>query len=377
MSLGSVAVVGGGINGICIAWELAKRGWEVELFERGQCLRQTSSASTKLLHGGLRYIEQGHFGLVAESLRERARWLRDVPQHTRWLPLLLPIYGDQQRPSWQWRLGLGLYDSLALGRTPGFAQWVSPTRVQALYPQLSVEGLQGAWQFWDGQMDEQGLGQWVLDQARRAGVKIHEFTLARTLSEDGHLSLESAVERAELCFDWVVNACGPWAVRLLQRSGLKVDVRLDLVRGCHLLLPLPQGTALPSQGLFVEVPSSRRIAFLLPYQGELLVGTTEVKQDLDDPIAPNEQEQECVLGVLERYIPQWVNFAHDQGRWIAGLRPIVSMDPSASWIHVSRRSREAVFRRHGRVISVFGGKWTTARALAENLLGRSPFNGQP
>jgi len=163
----------------------------------------------------------------------------------------------------------------------------------------------------------------------------------------------------------------------LQRSGLKVDVRLDLVRGCHLLLPLPQGTALPSQGLFVEVPSSRRIAFLLPYQGVLLVGTTEVKQDLDDPIAPNEQEQECVLGVLERYIPQWVNFAHDQGRWIAGLRPIVSMDPSASWIHVSRRSREAVFRRDGRVSSVFGGKWTTARALAENLLGRSPFNGQP
>lgn len=81
MALGTVAVVGGGINGLCIAWELASRGWEVSLFERERCLQQTSSASTKLLHGGLRYIEQGHLSLVAESLRERARWLRDAPQH--------------------------------------------------------------------------------------------------------------------------------------------------------------------------------------------------------------------------------------------------------------------------------------------------------
>ncbi|MBM5808592.1 MAG: FAD-dependent oxidoreductase, partial [Cyanobacteria bacterium M_surface_9_m1_291] len=81
LALGQVAVVGGGINGLCIAWQLSKRGWAVELFERGRCLTQTSSASTKLLHGGLRYLEQGHLALVAESLRERARWLRDVPKH--------------------------------------------------------------------------------------------------------------------------------------------------------------------------------------------------------------------------------------------------------------------------------------------------------
>ena len=92
MPLGHVGVIGGGINGLCIAWELAKRGWAVDLFERGRCLQQTSSASTKLLHGGLRYLEQGHLALVAESLRERARWLSDAPEHAHWLPLLLPIY---------------------------------------------------------------------------------------------------------------------------------------------------------------------------------------------------------------------------------------------------------------------------------------------
>jgi len=106
--LGTVAVIGGGINGFCIAWELARRGWQVDLYERERCLAQTSSASTKLLHGGLRYLEQCHLPLVAESLRERARWLRDAPQHCHWLQLLLPIHRQRRRPAWQWRLGLGL-----------------------------------------------------------------------------------------------------------------------------------------------------------------------------------------------------------------------------------------------------------------------------
>lgn len=373
MSLGSVAVVGGGINGLCIAWELARCGWDVSLYERGQCLQQTSSASTKLLHGGLRYVEQGHLALVAESLRERARWLREAPQHGHWLPLLLPIYRDQQRPSWQWRLGLGLYDGLALGRLPGFAQWLGPEAVQALHPRLRAEGLRGAWQFWDGQMDEQALGLWVLDQARRQRVEIHEQCPVDTVTVDGTLSLAGRTLR----FDWLVNAAGPWAIQLLERSGLAVDVRLDLVRGSHLLLPPPAGAALPRHGLFVEVPSSRRIAFLLPYQGELLVGTTEVPQDLHAPIEPSAAERESLSALVERYLPEWAGGIRTEGRWIAGLRPIVRDSGRHGSSNVSRSSREAAIRRQGRLISLFGGKWTTARALAARFVSHPPFNGQP
>jgi glycerol-3-phosphate dehydrogenase len=374
MALGHVAVVGGGINGLCIAWELARRGWQVEVFERQRCLEQTSGASTKLLHGGLRYLEQGHLGLVAESLRERARWLREVPQHCHWLPLLLPIYRQQCRPPWQWRLGLGLYDGLTLGRLPGFARWLKPAAVRQLQPQLLADGLLGAWQFWDGQMDERALGQWVLNQARSHGVAIHEGFEVCRLSPAGWLEAQAAgASRADQRrFSWIVNACGPWAVQLLEQSGIASPVRLDLVRGSHLLVPPPSGMALPQQGLFVEVPGSRRIAFLLPYQGELLVGTTEEVQTIREPIAVSPAEQEQLLALVERYLPAWLPVAHQQGRWFAGLRPIVRRRADTS-----SASREAEILRHGRLLSVCGGKWTTARSLAERLLQHAPFNGQP
>jgi len=222
MALGHVAVVGGGINGLCVAWELARRGWQVELFERERCLAQTSSASTKLLHGGLRYLEQGHLWLVAESLRERARWLREVPQHCHWLPLLLPIYRQQLRSPWQLQLGLGLYDGLSLGRVPGFARWLEPSAVLDLQPQLLSDGLLGAWQFWDGPMDERALGRWVMNQTRCHGVVIHEGVEVTRLSSAGWLEArmkaDSCVEQYH--FSWIVNACGPWAVRLLQNQAL-------------------------------------------------------------------------------------------------------------------------------------------------------------
>ena len=374
MALGHVAIVGGGINGLCIAWELARCGWDVEVFERQRCLGQTSSASTKLLHGGLRYLEQGHLSLVAESLRERSRWLREAPQHCNWLPLLLPIYRQQHRSPWQWRLGLGFYDGLSLGRLPDFARWIKPAAVRSLQPQLLAEGLLGAWQFWDGQMDEGGLGHWVLDQARHHGVVIHEGCDVQRVSPEGWLEVRAAgdpiVRRRR--FTWIVNACGPWVLQLLEQSGIASPVRFDLVRGSHLLVPPPPGMALPRQGLFVEVPGSRRIAFLLPYQGELLVGTTEEVQSIRQPIVVSAAEQGQLLTLVERYVPAWLPTVRCQARWFAGLRPIVRSRADSS-----SASREAEIHRHGQLISVCGGKWTTARSLAERLVHHAPFNGQP
>ncbi len=368
MVLGTVGVIGAGINGLCIAWQLALRGWQVTVFERGRCLEQASSASNKLLHGGLRYLEQGHLNLVAESLGERGRWLRDAPQHCRWLPLLLPIQRVAQRPAWQWQVGLGLYDGLAFGRVPSFARWLSPRQVQMLQPDLACEDILGAWQFWDGQMDEQALGLWVRDQAVRSGVVVHEKVPVDRLSPDGSLWCAGT----QLRFDWLVNAAGPWAQQLLEQSGINTDVRLDLVRGSHLMVPVPAEAALPSHGLFVEEPGCNRIAFLLPYQGELLVGTTEEVQSLDVHTTTSATERAFLQELVARRLPSWADTARDHGRTFAGLRPIVYSSSD-----VSPASRDAVIRRHGQLISVFGGKWTTARALAERLVQHATFNGLP
>ncbi len=372
LALGSVGVIGGGINGLCIASALAQRGWQVELFERGKCLQQTSSVSTKLLHGGLRYLEQGHLGLVAESLRERGRWLRDVPEHCHWLPLLLPIYENRRRPAWQWQLGLGLYDGLALGQLPSFARWFSPEHVSHLQPELLTEGLQGAWQFWDGQMDEQGLGNWVLRQALAKGVELHEYCPVQRLTTTGLLQLENGRLHQ---FSWLVNGAGPWAAQLLEYSGIPSNVQLDLVRGSHLLVPVPEGLKLLQHGLFVEVCGSARIAFLLPYQTQLLVGTTEEVQSLDQPIEASGSERELLCQLVEQHLPAWGAMARSRGHFFSGLRPIVSSS-STGKANISSASRDSLFRRQDRLITVFGGKWTTARALAERLLHTAPFNGQ-
>jgi glycerol-3-phosphate dehydrogenase len=169
-------------------------------------------------------------------------------------------------------------------------------------------------------MDEQALGRWVLQQALQTGVLIHEKEQVMRLSPDGTIWIHpggGGQPHNQRRFDWVVNACGPWAGQLLAQSGIDTDVRLDLVRGSHLLVPPPSGLALPTHGLFVEVPGGKRIAFLLPYQEQLLVGTTEETQSLADPIEPSHCERELLLELVRLHLPSWHSQAREHGSWFA------------------------------------------------------------
>ena len=136
-------------------------------------------------------------------------------------------------------------------------------------------------------------------------MAVYEHCVVQRVSPDGWLEIGDGAETASkrYRFDWIVNACGPWAVQVLERSALSSPVQLDLVRGSHLLVPVPPGLSLPSEGLFVEVPGSRRIAFLLPYKGELLVGTTEERQELDQPIVASAEEQQELYRLVEPIFP--------------------------------------------------------------------------
>lgn len=350
-----IAVVGGGINGVMTAWSLAQAGHAVELFERGKLMAATSSASTKLLHGGLRYLENLEFRLVREGLRERAWWIGQAPHLAHPLEIILPVYTWSRRPPWMVRIGLGMYGMLAGDRSLGTHRWHDREALLRLQPDLDPEGLRGGFTFWDGQMDDHALGLWAAGRAREAGVRVHEDTAVERVSTDGGVWIGGS----RSAYDRVVNVAGPWACELLRASGVPCAHTLDLVRGSHLILDRPCAA-----GVLGEIRGERRIAFALPWKGRTLVGTTEVRQGLEQPPVCSEAERDYILAFHNRLMrtPAGVQ---DITASFAGLRPLLrsAADPS-------RATREYAIERHDRLITVLGGKWTTARALGEQVAAR-------
>lgn len=351
-----IAVVGGGINGVMTAWSLARRGHAVELFERGRLMDATSSASTKLLHGGLRYLENGEFRLVREGLRERAWWIGQAPQLAHALRLVLPVYRWSRRPAWMVRIGLSLYSLLSGDRSLGPHAWHPRERLLALAPELDGTDLVGGFTFYDGQMDDRALGLWAAGQAAAAGVRLHEHAPVERVDGDGGLWTGGARQG----FERVVNVAGPWADGLLAASGVPSRYRLDLVRGSHLVLKRPL-----TAGILAEVRGERRIAFALPWQeGTTLVGTTEVRQGPEQAPACSAEERDYLLAFHNRLLRTPAGPA-DIAHTFAGLRPLLRSadDPN-------RATREYAIETRGSLVSVFGGKWTTARALGETVADR-------
>jgi glycerol-3-phosphate dehydrogenase len=350
-----VAVVGGGINGVMIAWVLAKSGYQIELFEKSALIGATSAASTKLLHGGLRYLEHGHIELVREGLRERAWWLEAAPHLTRRVELVFPLYRDSPRSRLLIKAGLLLYDALAGTKRLGRHRWLPPIELVRFAPRLKNERLIGGFVFHDGQMDDRALGLWAADQARDCGARIREHTPVEHLSQEGVLT----VHGERLLFDCVINAAGPWAKRLLDVSGIASRYDLDLVRGSHLLFNDPS-----DRGYLLQAFHDNRICFALPYKNSTLVGTTEVRQPLDEPIVCSDYEAGYLLSAYNQYFRESKSPADVKGCF-SGLRPLIRShsDPS-------RASREYAIERQNRLITVFGGKWTTSRALAQKVCER-------
>jgi glycerol-3-phosphate dehydrogenase len=169
-----VAVIGGGINGVMAAWAFARRGHSVDLFEKGRLMSATSRASTKMLYGGLRYLEHGHLGLVREALQERSWWIQQAPQFASPLELHVPIYRNGERAKWLVGAGVRLYDLLAKGSGFPRSCLYSAEEVIERFPGLRRDQLLGAYGYWDARMDDYRLGLWAAEQAREAGVAINE-----------------------------------------------------------------------------------------------------------------------------------------------------------------------------------------------------------
>ena len=337
------------------AWELAKAGHSVELIEKSSVMSATSSASTKLLHGGMRYLEHGKFALVRESLRERAWWLEAAPDVTQVIPILFPIFQRSPRSRWTIKLGMVLYDRLAGKFGVGKHRWVSCAELTEVMPNLKSAGLKGAYLFYDGQMDDYALGLWATEQAKSEGVTVLEHTQVDCITADGSVEIQGNQRQ----YDRVVNVTGPWAVELLKQSGLPYEYDLDLVRGSHLLLDRNI-----KHGMMLTAQTDGRLFFVLPYKGKTLLGTTEVRQDLSEPVVCSESETDYLITVYNDSFDDSIDQS-DVLSSFAGLRPLLK-----SHKNPNRATREYRIEQHEKVISVFGGKWTTARALAKKITAK-------
>lgn len=348
-----IGIVGGGINGLCCAWLLQQQGHAVCLYERHELMAATSSRSSKLLHGGLRYLENLEFRLVREALRESDAWLRRAPELARPLRLLIPIYQASRRPRWLVCAGLFLYERMAGQSALPASRWCPTDEMLAGDPDLRADGLLGGYAFFDGQMDDRRLGLWVARQALDAGAVLQEGCEVRSVDGSGNIRFADGTSRRH---DRLINVCGPWAEQLLGQSGISSPYQLDLVRGSHLVLDRPC-----PQAYLLEVPGEARVAFVLPWQGRTLVGTTEVRQSLDAPVVCEDDERTYLMRFFRHYFPH----RDDSGcvvETFAGVRPLLrsARDPNQA-------TREYAVHREGALISVFGGKWTTACALARRV----------
>ncbi len=358
-----LVVIGGGITGAGILLEAARRGKKTLLLERADYAAGASSRSSKMVHGGLRYIAQGDIALTRQSLRERERLLRELPHMVVELPYLFPIRRGRFPGRLPMQALLFIYDFLAGRRTQ---RWLPRKQVLQDYPALSQQGLRGALRYGDALTDDARLVQRVLHEARlEGGVTGNYLPVTRI---EAHASgfavhVSDALHGSGACLqaDQVVNATGAWADRL---SGSQAKIRAQ--RGSHLFVPADK-IALHDCLTFMH-PEDGRPVFAFPWKGAVCIGTT----DLDH--GPLDEQEACCSAAEVDYLltainQQWPNLAlraEDLLSSMAGVRPIIA---SGKGRHPAQERRDhAVWRSADGVVSVAGGKLTTFRLIALDVL---------
>lgn len=365
-----VVVVGGGIQGAGVAQAAAAAGHDVLVLEKQSLAWGTSSRSSKLVHGGLRYLESAQFGLVRESLEERALMLRLAPELVTLRPFFIPVYPQTRRRPWQLTAGLATYAVLAgLGRTARFGRL--PRRQWDRLDGLDTTGLQAVFRYFDAQTDDELLTRAVMNSAVSLGAQLAlpaEFVGAEIRRSGVRVRYREDGRDRECDAQVLVNAAGPWAARVSQLVNPRPAVPpLELVQGSHIVLSGDMQRGI----YYVESPQDGRAVFVIPWKGAVMVGTTETPFEGDpDQVRPLVTEVRYLLEVLARYFPAWRGVdASAVDSAFAGLRVLPAGRGGAF-----HRRREAMLEcddpRRPRFLALYGGKLTGWRATADRTLLR-------
>ncbi|MEO5668536.1 MAG: glycerol-3-phosphate dehydrogenase/oxidase [Bdellovibrionota bacterium] len=369
-----VLIVGGGITGAAVAREAQTRGLSCLLVEKGDFAGGTSSRSSKLVHGGVRYLEQFEFGLVKESTRERALLWKNAPQLVTPMPFLFPAFAESRVPLWKLAAGLWLYDTLALFRLPSLHKSFLKARTLVEEPGLRSEGLRGAIRYWDGATDDALLTLANIIDARAEGcvalsrVRAEEFHLRTTGGEATHEAILKDVlsgDSLKVHFRSVVVAGGPWTDALLATSGLSFPKLMATTRGSHIVVPFNK---LPSRNAVVMThPKDGRVLFTIPFGEFTVIGTTDLfDKDAPEKVAINSEEVQYLIDSARAYFPAHpLSFDDVVSTW-SGLRPLIAPPDTASASQISRE-HHLEWRDEG-IVVIAGGKLTTHREMAEQTV---------
>lgn len=372
-----LVVVGGGATGLGVALDATLRGFSVALFESHDFASGTSSRSTKLLHGGVRYLAQGNVSLVREALFERTTVMKLAPHLAQPLPFVMPSFAWWQTPFYG--AGLTLYDLMARRSGLGRTRFLSRSQTLQVLPGVTSQGLKGGVQYWDGQFDDARLALALARTAEAAGAKVLNHAavegihLAERPGGFAEVSVVDSISSRRLAVRarCVVNATGVWVDGIRQMCAPGGGLRPPMVRpsqGVHLVVDRKFLNA--EHALLVPKTQDGRVLFAVPWMGKLVLGTTDTpRQDLPREPQPFADEVNFILAEASRVLQTPVTRGDVRSAWV-GLRPLVA-PPDAQEGATQVLSREhTVVVDAGGLITVTGGKWTTYRAMAEDVLDR-------
>lgn len=366
-----VIIIGGGATGLGAAVDAATRGYTTLLLEQVDFAKGTSSRSTKLVHGGVRYLEQGNLKLVLEALYERGLMLKNAPHLVHDQAFVVPVYSQFQKLFYG--TGLKMYDMLARKLSFGKSLVLGRNRVLELIPNLDPKGVKGGILYHDGQFDDSRLALNLAQTAAAAGaVLLNHAPVMRLLKTDGKVTgvevqdLESGATfeaRAKV----VINATGPFADAIREMDDAGAKKAISASQGIHLVLDrsfLPGNAA-----IMVPKTDDGRVLFAIPWHDHVVVGTTDTPiPEVSLEPRPLQEEIDFVLSHAQRYMskdPQ----PSDVLSVFVGIRPLVSNPDAATTAAISRD--HSLFVSRGNLVTICGGKWTTYRRMAEDTINKA------
>lgn len=372
-----LVIVGGGIHGAGVAQAASAKGLSVMVLEQTGIASGTSSRSSKLIHGGLRYLESGEFSLVRECLQERALLLKLAPHLVELKHFYIPVYRNTTRRPWLLSIGLSLY-ALQGGLHPATRFRRVPQKHWNKLDGLETAELEAVFQYNDAQTDDAALTRAVMRSAQQMGAQVKipaVFTGARLGQPDKYTNIIEYCHngKTEICAaKIIVNAGGPWVQQILSLiSPSPSKLKIDLVQGTHIVVP-----GMLTKGIYYVEAHDKRAVFIMPWQGNTLVGTTESPYQGDPAdVKPLSHEEAYLMKTLLRYFPKY-NSEQKILSSTAGLRVLPSSESQnlSGADSINSRSRETILHTGKQdnlsLLTIYGGKVTTYRLTAERVMAR-------